>query len=320
MAYFAASVSQNGILVFRHGTRYPQTSLTWYDRAGKPLATVGEPADYSNPALSPDQNRLAVGIRDPQTDTRDIWIFDLERGGKTRLTFEEGDNFNPAWSPDGSRIAYTSKRKGSRDIYVRNAGGAGEETLLLTSKVDKPVESWSADGRYLSFEYQAPGNSDLHLLPMGAMPNAPSLQSIPFRATRYNESRSKFSPDGRLIAYRSNESGRFEVFVQSLAAEGGRWQISTDGGDEPDWRADGKELYFISRTDVLMAVDIQRNGDTIRAGIPKTLFPVRRITNRRNRYVVSRDGNRFLSITALPEKPPDPPTVVINWPALLKPQ
>jgi Tol biopolymer transport system component len=263
--------------------------------------------------LSPDQTRLAVGIRDPETDTRDIWIFDLRRGGKTRLTFDEGDDFNPVWSPDGTRIAYSSKRKGNRDLYIKNAGGAGEEQPLLISNVDKPVESWSSDGRYLSYQHQAPGNSDIHLLPM----DTPNRQPVPFRATRFAEQNSRFSPDGRLIAYGSFESDRCEVFIQTLAADGGRWQISTEGGNEPDWRADGKELYYVSPDDFLTAVEIQRTGDTVRAGTPKNLFPVTRITNRRNRYVVSADGQRFLAVTAPPEKTPEPLTVVLNWPALL---
>jgi Tol biopolymer transport system component len=164
---------------------------------------VGAPADCTNPALSPDQTRLAVGIRDPETDTRDIWIFDLQRRGKTRLTFDEGDDFNPVLSPDGSRIAYSSKRKGNRDLYIKNSGGAGDEKPLLISNVDKPVESWSSDGRYLSFQHQAPGNSDIHLLPM----DVPNRRPIPFRATRFAEQNSRFSPDGRLIAYMSSESG-----------------------------------------------------------------------------------------------------------------
>src|ERR1019366_2853407 len=116
----------------------------------------------------------------------------------------------------------------------------------------------------------------------------------------------------------SFESGRCEVFIQTLAADGGRWQISTEGGNEPDWRADGKELYYVSPDDFLTAVEIQRTGDTVRAGTSKKLFPVTRITNRRNRYVVSADGQRFLAVTAPPEKTPEPLTVVLNWPALLK--
>jgi Tol biopolymer transport system component len=278
------------------------------------LGTVGEPGELTNPSLSPDEKRVAIGIRDPQTDDRDIWIYDLERGGKTRLTFGEGDNFNPVWSPDGARIVYSSKRKANRDLYIRNVNGSGEERALLISGIDKPVESWSPDGRYLSFQLQAPGNWDIDLLPMDASGKPP----VPFRATKYVERNSSFSPDSVLIAYGSNESGRFEVYVQTLNENGGRWQISTSGGDEPSWRADGKELYFVSPQDELMAVDIERVGDAVRAGPPRKLFEITRITNRRNRFVPSHDGKRFLVLTAGPEKKPEPPIVVLNWPALLR--
>jgi Tol biopolymer transport system component len=138
-----------------------------------------------------------------------------------------------------------------------------------------------------------------------------------FRATKFNEGRSNFSPDSRLIAYRSNESGRFEVYVEALAPNGGRWQISTAGGEEPSWRGDGKELYYVSAKDELMAVDIERTGDSVRAGPPRKLFSVSRMPARRNRLVHSHDGKRFLVVMAEPEKKPEAPIVVLNWPALI---
>jgi hypothetical protein len=308
------SGSQTGRLAFRHGTRYPQMTLTWFDRTGQKTGGIGEPGDYTNPALSPDQMRLAVGVRDVQSGDRIIWIYDLERGSRTRLTFEEGDAYNPVWSPDGARLAYTVSRKGPRDLYIKNADGSGEERLLFSSAIPKPAESWSPDGRFLSFQTQGPGNMDIYLLPMGA----PGKEPVAFRATRFGEQGSNFSPDSRLLAYLSNESGRYEVFVQPLAPNSGRWQISTNGGSEPSWRGDGKELFYVGPDDYLMAVDIQRNGDTVHAGTPHKLFQLTHIVNRRNHYVATYNGQRFLAVTALPEKQPEPVTLVLNWPALLK--
>lgn len=229
-----SSVSQAGTLVYNPGERFPKSTLQWQDRTGQVIGQAGDAAVYSNPALSPDGKRLAVGILDADAGTRDIWIFDLDRGAKTRLTFEDSDDFNPVWSPDGTRIAYTSKGKGNRDICVRSAGGAGTGSKVLVSNVDKNSESWSGDGRLLSIHLQQPGNSDVIAMPM----DQPGTQPVTLRGTRYNESGSQFSPDGRLIAYASNESGRNEIYVQTVQRDGGRWQISTDTGIQPSWRGE----------------------------------------------------------------------------------
>ncbi len=143
------SVSQNGVLTYSPGSGTPGTQLAWFDRSGKHLGTVGEPADYSNPAISPDQKMVAVGKVDPQTKTRDIWVNDLQRGTSSRLTFDPADDLNPMWSPDGKHIAFSSNRKGHRDIYLKAASGVGEEQVLAESAEEKSLEDWSADGQYL---------------------------------------------------------------------------------------------------------------------------------------------------------------------------
>jgi Tol biopolymer transport system component len=306
------SASQNGVLAFVHGSRFPQSQLTWVDRSGKVLGTVGDPADLTNPALSPDGNRLAVSIRDPQTTYRDVWILDLQRGSRSRLTFGPGDTFNPVWSPDGSRIAYTSRRNHARDLYVRNASGTGTEELLLASDTEKAAESWSPDGTLLSFNSQVGTKAELWLLSM----SDPTHKAAPFRQARLREQDSGFSPDGKFIAYRSNESGRNEMFVQSLAPNGGRWQISTKGGQEPSWRRDGKELYFICDS-VLMAVDVQVKDGAVVAGLPHPLFPVPNVQQRRNRLVAAADGQKFLVVIPEQQDPGTRINIVVNWPRLL---
>jgi predicted Ser/Thr protein kinase len=299
--YPMLSVSQTGILVYRPGTRYPQSRLTWFDRSGRAIGTLGEPQDYTNPALSPDETRLAVSISDPLTSNRDLWIFDLARGGSTRFTHGEGDDTNPVWSPDGSEIAYGSVRDGLRSLYLKKTAVALAEERLLQSETFCVTEDWSADGSLLSYNVQPPGESNIWLLAMNGTDRTPSA----FHATRFIEQQSTFSPDGKFLAYRSNDSGRFEVVVQSLKPGGGRWQVSTHGGSEPRWRRDGKELFYIEGN-LLMAVDVAIRGDTLSAGVPHRLFDVPPSGQHRNRLVVTPEQQQA-----------QVPVVVINWPRLL---
>ncbi len=241
----AFSVSENGVLVYRPGSAAADAHLVWFDRAGKNLGTVGSAADYSGPALSPDGSRLALGIRDPAVQTRDIWVFDLARGTSTKLTFDPKDDFNPVWSPDGSRIAFSSDRRGARNLYIKSASGTGDEELLLESDRNKNAEDWSRDGRWLAYNEAAPGaGNDIWTLSLD------TRQPRPFLQTRFNEDEASFSPDGKWIAYRSAESGRSEVYVQPFAEEApgaaGKWVVSNAGGLEPQWRGDGKELFYTS--------------------------------------------------------------------------
>jgi Tol biopolymer transport system component len=311
----AYTVSRNGVLAWQADSGLGGMQLTWFDRRGKNLGTVGERAAYSNPALSPDERTLAISRVDPGTTTRDVWAYDLVRGTSTRLTFDPADDINPAWSPDGSRVAFTSDRKGVRQIYQKLANGAGDEELLLES-TDwwKNVEHWSPDGRFLLYNYyRGGGPADLLLLPLG---EGTERKPIPFLATEASEIMGQFAPSGEWIAYVSNESGRPEVYVRAVATDGsspgGKWQVSTAGGLDPKWRGDQRELFYLSSSTV-MAVDVKTEGMRFEAGIPHPLFEVRLPTApRRNRYVVTRDGQRFL-VTAVGDETPSPIDVLVNW-------
>jgi Tol biopolymer transport system component/predicted Ser/Thr protein kinase len=313
-ATFAASPS--GVVVWRHTKPIPPSSLQWFDRNGKKLATVGEPADYSNPGLSPDDHKLAVCIRDPQTGTRDIWIFDLLRGGKTRLTFDPADDIDPIWSPDGTRIAFTSDRSGQRNIYWKPADGSGPEELLVGSKEGQEnVEDWSRDGKYLIYNY-VPGNrAALRVLPLVG-----DRKPVTYLDTAFYTQQSQFSPDGRWVAYYSNESGTKEVYVQGFSLDPsqprGKWQISTAGGELPRWRRDGKELYYHFGTQYF-AVDVKTDGPSFVAGVPKALFEAHAVGTTGSGgspYVVTSDGQRFLILATTDEKAPSAPIdVVVNW-------
>jgi eukaryotic-like serine/threonine-protein kinase len=317
----AFSVSPTGVLAWGQNAHQGTTSLTWFDRSGAKLGTVGEPADYSNPALSPDDRKLAVARRDPATKTRDIWIFDLARGGRTRLTFDPADDLGATWSPDGTRIAFTSDRRGGREIYQKPTNGSQDEELLLESK-DRAAnaESWSPDGRMLVFNWEGEG-VDLYFLPLFSEHDR---KPVPFLATEFREHMGIFSPDGKWLAYACDESGRSEVYVRRVSEQGaptgGKWQISTDGGVEPRWRGDGKEIVYSSGTGEagpakLMSVDVKTDGASFEAGVSRPLFEVRLPDIRRNRYVMSGDGRRFL--VNLADTPVDESTqrvqVLVNW-------
>ncbi len=301
------SISSNGVLAwFPGGSAAASTTLTWLDRTGKELGTLGEPSAYSNPALSPDERRLAVDVRNAEGN-RDIWIFDIVRGGRTRLTFDAAEDFSATWSPDGTRIAFVSQRRSSRELYQKLANGSGPDELLLESKdALASLEHWSPDGRWIVFNRRRQGPPDLHLLPMSA---GPRPIPMPFLATEFRENMGQFSPDGRFLAYGSDESGRHEIYVRDISPDGtagqGKWQVSTDGGFEPQWRRDGKELFYVHVSGsaatsggpgpgTLEAVAVTSHGPSFAAGPPRPLFEVGLPDQRRNRYVVTGDGQRFL--------------------------
>jgi Tol biopolymer transport system component len=308
------SVSANGVLAWRPGPLMDLKQLTWFDRSGRRIGTLGEPGPYSGHALSPDNKSVAV-CRQESSSNRDIWVLDVATGTSRRLTFDPHDDCAPVWSPDGSRIAFFSDRRGVREIYQKLANGSGEDELVLASK-DFPLhpEDWSADGRFLSYNSPRPGHeNDLFLLPMTG---SGDRTRITFLATEANEGFSRIAPNGRWIAYWSFASGRPEVYVREVSAQGtagpGQWQISHNVGFWPQWRADGRELLFFSRTGV-MAVDVNPDGRAFEGSAPRPLAivlgdddplevgPLR----------VTRDGQRFLLSDRV--EPREPIRVLVNW-------
>jgi serine/threonine protein kinase/Tol biopolymer transport system component len=315
--YALFSVSQTGVLAYQSGSS-SNTQLTWFDREGKQLGTVGPTAGYNVPWLSPDEKRVAVVRPEPRGENSDIWLIELSRGTLTRFTFDPAGDFNPVWSPDGSRIAFSSDRDGIMNLYQRAASGAGNDEALLKSDHTKIPNDWSADGRFILYQDLNPEtNFDLWVLPLQG-----DQKPFPFLQTDAAERQGRFSPDGRWIAYASNESGTWQVYAQSFPASGGKWQISTNGGAQPQWRGDGKELFYLSPDRKLMAVDVKGDGRTLDAGVPKELFELRLQTvglpGPRNFYVAAEDGKRFLVNSAAEERISTPMTVVLNWTADLK--
>ena len=298
------SAAQNGTLVYQTGE--PGNQLQWLDRSGREAETVVDTGEYKNPSLAPGGDRVAYDLADSGTGKVDVWIRDLKRKVSSRFTFN-GEARMPLWSPDGATIAFTR----GLDLYAKPVGGQGEEKLLAASPEIKVATGWSPDGQHLSYSTQGKEtNWDIWVLPMGA-----DHTPVPFLQTPFAELRGVFSPDGRFMAYQSNESGRAEVYVQSFPGPGGKWQISSGGGIEPFWRGDGKELFYRAADRSLMAVDIQA-GAGLEVGTPHALFPGRfDLLSGRNHYQPSADGQRFLVVAPKGREGTNPTVVVLNWPA-----
>ncbi len=308
-----ASVSANGILAYIPGAS-GERELQWFDRSGKVLGTVGQPALYSNPVFSPDGTRVAVDLQDAGAGTRDLWVLDLKRGTASRFTSDPGDKYNPVWSRDGSQILFSSSQNGIPDIYQKAASGLGDSQVVFESKdQQKYINDLSPDGRYVAYDT---GGAELWILPLFG-----DHKPFPFVQGGYSSREARFSPDGRYIAYASSETGDNEIYVQTFPEHTGKWQISTGGGINPEWGRDGKELYFLSGTK-LMAVNVNTAGPQFEAAIPKLLFaapfPVGGVEHAL--YRVTADGQRFLAVTTTGAQQANSPiTVVTNWTADLKP-
>lgn len=311
------SVSETGVLVYRSESS-DNTQLIWFDRGGKQLGTVGPTGVYNTPCLSPDEKRIAFGGVEPQGGGSDIWLMELARATLTRFTFDPAIEVAPIWSPDGSRIVFCSDRDGPMNLYQRAASGAGNEEALLKTDNNKGSTDWSADGRFILYQEQSQ-KTDFDLW---VLPSSGGQKPFPYLQTAFAEQQGRFSPDGKLVAYASNESGTWQVYVQSFPASGGKWQVSTNGGAQPQWRRDGKELFYLSSDRKLMAVEVKGNGPTFDAGAPKELFELRLqiggLPGQTNYYVADDDGQRFLVASAPEERLSTTTKVVLNWTADVK--
>jgi Tol biopolymer transport system component len=305
------SASDTGTLVYqlRHSDEVSQ--LGWVDREGKLLESVGSAGPSLDfPSLAPDGKRVAVARVEAKAGKFDIYVIDLTRGAESRLTFDPADDSYPIWTPDGSRIVWVSNRAGAYQLYQKLASGIGQDELLLQSNAPISPGSWSADGKFLLYHrYDPKSDVDVWVLPLEG-----DRKPFPFLQTPFRENEGRFSPDGRWIAYRSNESGRPEVYVQTFPAGGGKWQVSTSGGLLPQWQGDGRELFYMSTDRKLMAVDVKR-GATFEAGLPKALFDLAAVRGYVNDYAAATDGRRFLLLRTLQASAPEPFSVVVNWTA-----
>ncbi len=302
------SISTIGSLVYvPGGVQANQRKLVWVSRNGAEQHAAAPERAYMFPRISPDGRRVAAGIAEQETQ---LWLYDPSREALTRFTFDGNVNLNASWTPDGKRIAFQSSKEGPPNIYWQQADGSGGLERLTTSEYAHVPMSWSPDGQLLAFiEVNPSTQRDIWILRMS------DRKAQPFLKTRFDESVPRFSPDGRWLAYVSNESGRYEIYVQPYPGPGGKWQISTEGGAEPAWNANGRELFYRSGGK-MMAVDIATQP-AFAAGKPRVLFEGRYELSPATspNYDVSPDGQRFLMLRPSEQEASAPTqiNVVLNW-------
>ena len=304
----AFSVSDTGVLTIASGDAGALGRFVWFDRSGRALETpTTEVAPYRNFDLSPDERQIAV------QRTGDIWLLDVARGVLSRFTSDPGIEGDPIWSPDGRRLVFGSNRNGQSDLFEKALSGE-TETLLLASDEPKYPEDWSRDGRFIVY-VSLTGGQDLWILPLPE-----DRKPFVFVENPFTKDEPHFSPDGRWLAYYSNESGRAEVYAQPFPGPGERVRVSTSGGSQPRWRKDGSELFYLDLDGRLMAVTLKA-GSALELGVPKVLFqtPITAATPTIDQYAVTADGERFVVLAPVDgDAPQSPITVILNWTAGLK--
>jgi dipeptidyl aminopeptidase/acylaminoacyl peptidase len=311
------SVSRNGILVFRGGPA-PDNRLLWLDGSGKSQGEVARLMPIlGSPRLSPD-NRRVVFNRLDEAGVQDLWEVALGRGAPHRLTFgaQQGGGGWGTWSPDGSELALNVLVSGTRRLARFSSSGGAPPKVFAEAQIPTIAQyphDWSPDGRFVAF-VNIDASADIWILPL-----APGEEPRPLLATPFTEDQPQFSPDGHWLAYTSNESGRVDVYIQRFPKLGDKVTVSANGGSQPRWRRDGKELFFVTLEGILMAVPVKQGGDGLEVGEPKPLFqmPLRLPPNQYT-YDVAADGQRFLTMAPTEQARPEPLKVMLNWKAALK--
>jgi Tol biopolymer transport system component len=307
----AFDISNDGVLVYRPRSDLQSTRLILFDRRGREVRAIAPAGFYRAPTFSPDGQRLAVERFDNQFGNPDVWLYDLVRGSTLRFTSGDAPDVRPAWSPDGRQIAYSSRRHDTFDLYVKTVDAADPERLIDASPGDKYVDDWAPDGKSLAVTIARNG---LWILPL----TKEAKPVLVRRSTTADPWQSSFSPDGRWITYVSSDGPTPEVFVEPVPSTGERWQVSAQGGSDPHWRRDGRELVYLALDGRLLGVSIVpgakwkagRPYELFRASVPEPLGPTD--------VGLSPDG-QLVVVNASLNAPPVPPIhVVVNWPQLLK--
>jgi Tol biopolymer transport system component/DNA-binding winged helix-turn-helix (wHTH) protein len=302
------SVSTTGILLYNSTS--PSRRFKWVDRAGRPQGIVGEPAFSAFFHLSPDQHRVVVARVNP--DGSDLWMLDVDRGVPSRLTSRPGTSYYPIWSPDGRTILFSADSP--PNLYRKDTLGASREERLTRSANSQFPSAWSPDGRFILYEEDAaPGNQrSLWIRPMSPTGATPR----PYRRTTFNECMGQFSPDMRWVAFQSDETGKYEIYIDTFPEPRGAVRISTGGGVLPEWAANGRELFYVSADSTLMSVSLKPGTGSLEPSVPRALFPLQVIDTDVSPYDAAPDGRRFL-VLATAEHAAQPLTLIANWPALL---
>jgi Tol biopolymer transport system component len=308
-------VSPGGTLAYMSGRPASrEVQLAWFGRSGQTLGTVGAPGVYGQIVLSPDQRNVALEIRGAE-DGYDLWVMDVARGVASRFTSEPGDERNPVWSPDGRTLVFSATKDGATDMRRKGLRASDPETVLADSPGGDYPESWSADGGTLLFIRQ-PGGGEQSVW---ACSPEDGGEPEPILNTGVYVDEPQLSPDGRWLAYNSMESGRSEVYVEPYHRDGERVRVSIDGGGQPKWRSDGREMFFTSIDGQLMSVAFRGRGDRAEVDLPTTLFEIGGFQGPDyDDYAPSADGQRFLVKVAVDQAQRARMHVVMNWPSLLK--
>jgi serine/threonine protein kinase/Tol biopolymer transport system component len=311
-AFGSVEASVSGDVLAYRAFFVPTLRLAWFDRSGKELSAVGTSGPFYHVDLSPDTSHLAVERIDPHNGSGEIWVGDLRRGTLTRVTSGTDWNWMPVWSPNGSSLVFSSTRSHVSDLYVKGQEGTGPEELLIEDPDRLAPEDWSRDGRRLIVQRLGRQRYDLSILTL-----AEEKKLTPLVTGEGWRGQARLSPDGHLLAYTSSEGGANEIFVVPIPPTGAKWQVSTQGGADPRWRSDGKELFYIGPDRELIAVPVTQ-GASFQAGVPMRLFRTRIPDTSvgqsgRRAYAPSADGSRFLVLTVAEEQLSPPITVVIGW-------
>jgi len=316
---FSFSATRGGLLLHMQASK---TQLTWVDRDGNRLSTVGEPGYLSSPYLSPDGKYAMAAVTDHQQQTQKLWLFDFHRGTANPFTFGPGNDAWPVWSPDGQQVAFCSMREnGQEDVFLKPVSGGGGEQPLLMQKGDKEPDKWSPDGRFLLFDYRARQGEgyDIWVLPMFG-----DHKPFPFIQGKGNDAWAIFSPDGKWVAYSSDESGQTGIYVVPFPGPGGKWQVSKAGGAQAFWPR-GKELFYVSIDFQMIGVEFEAQGNNFLVGKSRRLFEGQSVSSSLGQNPdgsasvdVNGDGTRWLIALPVDERNASPLILTTNWMAELK--
>ena len=308
----AYAASDTGALVAQRGTDVSLSKLVWRDRQGNEIGEIEKPDVYANVAIAPKGSAVAFDRTNEENQNTDVWTYDMQRGSTKRLTFDAALDADPVWSPDGKRILFASSREGLFQLYIKNADGGEDEKRLplnASEKADQYPSSWSPDGKDILYERTTEATG----LWAAEMPELKTRELLKGPETTKN---GQFSPDGKWVAYTSNESGKWEVYVTSFPELRGKWQVSNNGGTQPRWRGDGKELFYLGSDGRMTAVPVAA-GEHFDSGAPLPLFPAsareRVAGSELVTYDVARDGQRFLINTQMEKEETQPMMVILNW-------
>ena len=308
------AVSDSGLLVAQGGSGAAISQPMWFDRKGNAVGAVGHPGVYANVSIAPNGKSVAVDKADvANQNTNDVWTYELQRDIVKRLTFDPAIDRVPIWSPDARRLVFVSNRELGVDLYMKNSDGTQEEKRIVSDELNKYPSDWSRDGKYILYTR----GTDLWLVTIPELKTSMFLKAVSVLRN------GQFSPDGKWVAYASNESGKWEIYVTSFPDPRAKWQVSVGGGEQPRWRGDGRELFYLSSDSKIMAVHVT-TGAKFDSGAPVALFqttPRQPVSlNELFVYDVTRDGQRFLVNTQVKQAENPPMFVLLNWPALLKKQ